>query len=219
MKELLTKNFGWKFLSLVAAFGIWMSVASEPVLTTIISIPVEYKNFPKNLEISSDIVEDVDIEAKGPAGLLRDLTNGHLAAVLDLSSVTSPGERTFTLSNSLLRLPADVTLIRTIPAQVRFRFEHSTTKLVPVMASFSGKLPDSEEVASFEVNPPELRIAGPESRVAAVRMLEADPFDLTGVTGTTSREVEVYASEPQVRILSAPQVTVRVQVAAAHYTP
>ncbi len=215
MRALLTRNLGWKLLSLLAAIGVWMNVASEPELTTIVSVPVEYKNFPSGFEISSDIVESVDVEAHGPAGLLRNLGDGHLAAVLDLSSVRTPGERTFTLAESLERLPRDVTLIRTIPAQVRFRFEHRATRLVPVHISFSGTLPAGEKVVSASADPPELRIAGPESRVMAVKNLEADPFDLTGEKDNASRVVAVYTAEPQVRILNAPRVTVKVRIAEA----
>ncbi len=215
MRALLTRNLGWKLLSLLAAIGVWMNVASEPELTTIVSVPVEYKNFPSGFEISSDIVESVDVEAHGPAGLLRNLGDGHLAAVLDLSSVRTPGERTFTLAESLERLPRDVTLIRTIPAQVRFRFEHRATRLVPVHISFSGTLPAGEKVVSASADPPELRIAGPESRVMAVKNLEADPFDLTGEKDNASRVVAVYTAEPQVGILNAPRVTVKVRIAEA----
>lgn len=213
MRALLTQNLGWKLLSLLAAMGVWMNVASEPELTTIVSVPVEYKNFPKSFEISSDIVESVDVEAHGPAGLLRDLGDGHLAAVLDLSNVRTPGERTFTLAESLQRLPRDVALIRTIPAQIRFRFEPRATRLVPVRISFSGTLPPGEKVVSASAEPPELQIAGPESRVVAVQNLEADPFDLTGENHNASRVVAVYTAEPQVRILNAPRVTVKVQIA------
>lgn len=213
MKTLFTQNLGWKLLSLLAALGVWMNVASEPELTTIVSVPVEYKNFPRGFEISSDIVETVDVEAHGPAGLLRNLGDGHLAAVIDLSSVRTPGERTFTLAESLQRLPRDVTLIRTIPAQVRFEFERRATRLVPVHISFSGTLPPGEKVVCSSAEPPELRIAGPESRVMAVQSLEADPFDLTGEKGAASRVVAVYTAEPQVRILNTPRVTVKVQIA------
>lgn len=216
MRALLTQNLGWKILSLMAAMGIWMNVASEPVLTTIVSVPVEYKNFPRELEISSDIVENIDLEARGPAGLLRNLADGHLAAVIDFSNVHTPGERTFTLNESILRVPPDVTLIRTIPAQVRFRFEHQATRLIAVRVSFSGTLPGGGQVLSWSANPPQLRIAGPESRVAAVQELEADPFDLTGVTGDANRVVAVYVREPQVRIVNAPRVTVRVHIGQPH---
>ena len=213
MRTLLTRNLGWKLFSLLAAIGVWMNVAGEQELTAIISVPVEYKNFPRGFEISSDIVESVDVEAHGPASLLRNLGDGHLAAVVDLSSVRAPGERTFTLAESLQRLPRDVNLIRTIPAQVRFQFERRATRLVPVHVSFSGTLPPGEKVVSAAADPPELRIAGPESRVMAVQSLEADPFDLTGETRDASRVVAVYTAEPQVRILNTPRVTVEVQIA------
>ena len=71
----LTRNLLWKLLALVAAFGVWLNVASEPELATIVSVPVEYNNFPKDLEISSDIVESIDVEARGPAGQLRSLND------------------------------------------------------------------------------------------------------------------------------------------------
>jgi len=45
-----TNNVGWKLLSLAAAFFIWVNIASEPELATILSAPVEYKNYPKDLE-------------------------------------------------------------------------------------------------------------------------------------------------------------------------
>jgi hypothetical protein len=216
LKKFFQRNIGWKLLSLAAAVGMWVDVASEPQLTTIVSVPVEYKNYPRDLEISSDIVESIDLEAHGPAGLLRQLGDGHKAAVIDFAAVRTPGQRTFTLNESELTLPRDVTLIRTIPAQLRFMFEHRATRLTPVSVSFSGQLPAGEKTAGYSVDPPELRIAGPESRVLAVRRLQADPFDLTGVSGNTSRMLAVYVGEPQVRIINAPQVTVRVHIVEQH---
>ncbi|MGA2592327.1 MAG: hypothetical protein ABSH32_20640 [Bryobacteraceae bacterium] len=52
MKKLFTQNVGWKLLSLAAAVLLWIAVASEPELSTFISLPVEYKNLPTDLEIS-----------------------------------------------------------------------------------------------------------------------------------------------------------------------
>jgi hypothetical protein len=42
--------------------------------------------------------------------------------------------------------------------------------------------------------------------------LISDPFDLTTVTGDTQQTLSVYAAEPEVRILTTPQVTVKVRV-------
>lgn len=212
MIRFLTQNLWWKLFALAAAFGIWMNVASEPELATIVSVPVEYKNYPNSLEISSNIVESIDVEARGPSGQLRALEDAHLAAIIDFASVKDPGERTFTVTSAELKLPRGVELVRAIPAQLRFRFEHKMRRAVPVVVEFSGKLPPGYTVAETNVEPPDLTIAGPESQVLSEKRLRADPFDLTGVTGDTERALAVYSPEPEVRILNVPQVTVKIHV-------
>ena len=71
MKKFFTYNAGWKLLSLAAAVLIWISVASEPELATYVSAHVEYKNLSPSVEISSDVVETVYLEVRGPAEALR----------------------------------------------------------------------------------------------------------------------------------------------------
>jgi YbbR domain-containing protein len=212
MIEFVTRNLGWKLLSLAVAFLFWLNIAREPDLATIISVPVEYNNFPAGLEISSKIVESIYVEARGPAGQLRNLQDSRIAAVIDFSTVDAPGERTFTLTSRQLNLPRGITLIRTIPAQLRFTFEKKLTREVSVNVKFSGTLPPGLSVADVEVEPRELSITGPESRVRESKELVSDPFDLTGVTGDAQHTLGVYEAEPEVRILDAPQVTVKIHV-------
>ena len=208
----LTRNLLWKLFSLVAAFGVWLNVASEPELATIVSVPVEYNNFPRDLEISSNIVDSIDVEARGPARQLRSLSDSRIAAIVDFTSVKAPGERTFTLTAAQLKLPRGIELIRATPAQLRFRFEKRITRAVPVKVEFSGKAQAGVSVANVDIEPPDLTITGPESHVLKAKPLEADPFDLTDVDADTSRRLAVFAAEPEVRILDAPQVTVKIRV-------
>jgi YbbR domain-containing protein len=212
MKGFLTRNLGWKLLSLVAAFFVWLSVASEPELATIVSVPVEYRNYPKNLDISSDIASTIRVEARGPARQLRTLADSRVAAVIDFAGVQAPGERTFTLTANELNLPRGIDLMRTVPAQLRFKFENRATKTLPVDVPLSGSLPPGFAVEQEEVEPSQLEIGGPESHVFAGRRLVSDPFDLTGVTVDTERTLSVYASDPELRFLADPRVTVKVRV-------
>jgi YbbR domain-containing protein len=214
--HLLTDNFGWKLLSLVAAFFIWVNVANEPELSTILSAPVEYKNYPKDLEISSGIVESIDVEAHGPAGLLRGLSDSRLAAVIDFAGVRTAGERTFTLTSSEVRLPRGIQLIRIIPGQLRFNFEHRLTRDIEVEVPLTGRLGPGLKLVSETVTPATLAIAGPQSHVEAVDKASSDPVDLAAITATSTRKVSVYIGEPQVRFLNVPQVTVSIQVEKTH---
>jgi len=214
--EFITRNAGWKLFALAASFAIWLNVAREPDLSTIVNVPVEYANAPKDLEISSNIVAAVTVEAAGPAPQMRNLPAANLAAVLDFSGITEPGERTFTLTTKEIRLPRGTQLIRAVPAQLRFRFEKRDTRAVPVEVAYSGALPEGLKLGKVEVMPPMLEIMGPESHVKAARRLVTDPVDLTRVTGTTDATLAVYAAETQVRFSGVPQVTVKIEVQRTH---
>jgi diadenylate cyclase len=208
----LTRNLLWKLLALVAAFGVWLNVANEPDLATIVSVPVEYNHFPKDLEISSDIVETIDLEARGPSGQLRSLHDSRIAAIIDFASVKAPGERTFTVTTAQLKLPRGIELIRTIPAQLRFTFERRATRFVSVDVPFSGKLPAGLSIAGVDIEPRQLQITGPESHVRGSGKLVSDPFDLSSVTGDIAQTLAVYAAETEVRILNKPQVRVKIRL-------
>jgi YbbR domain-containing protein len=210
--KFLTQNLVWKLIALVAAFFIWLNVSNEPELATIVSVPVEYNNFPKDLEISSEIVEAIDVEARGPAGLLRSLHDSRIATIVDFATVKSPGERTFTITTAELILPRGIELIRTIPAQLRFQFERRATRQVPVNVPLSGQMPAGFAVVSMEIQPPQLTIAGPQSHVENSGKLNSDPLDQTNLRGDMELTLSVYAAEPEVRILSNPQVKVKVRV-------
>jgi diadenylate cyclase len=208
----LTRNLLWKLVALVAAFGVWLNVANEPDLATIVSVPVEYNHFPKDLEISSDIVETIDLEARGPSGQLRSLHDSRIAAIIDFASVKAPGERTFTVTTAQLKLPRGIELIRTIPAQLRFTFERRATRFVSVDVPFSGKLPAGLSIAGVDIEPRQLQITGPESHVLGSGKLVSDPFDLSSVTGDIAQTLAVYAAETEVRILNKPQVRVKIRL-------
>ena len=216
MKQLFTHNIGWKLVSLLAAFLVWWSIGNDTDLATILSAPVQFREYPKNLEISSAIVESIDIDARGPAGQLRDLRTARLSAIVDFSSVKEAGERTFTLTSKEVRLPRGVELVRTIPAQLRFTFENRTSRQLKVDVPLVGTVPDGLVVSKIEVFPPALPVTGPESRVSAARNALADPVDLSRVHADTQQQVAVYVVEPQVRFVVKPQVTVKIHVEHRH---
>ncbi|MGI8988454.1 MAG: CdaR family protein [Bryobacteraceae bacterium] len=211
--KLLTANLGWKLLSLALAVAIWLGVASEPEMSTIVSVPVEYKDSPADLDISSRIVDSVNLETRGPSGRLAEIRASKLAVILDFSKVLYPGERTFTIGHANTNLPRGVRLVRAIPAQLRFDFEHRATRSVPVLIRFSGKLPSGLRLGDVRAVPDTLRIVGPETRVNRVTSVATDPVYLGSVTKDGDFRVSAFVDEPQVRFFDSPEVTLKFHVA------
>jgi YbbR domain-containing protein len=215
MKTLFTHNIGWKLLSLAAAALIWISVASEPELATFVSAHVEYKNLSPGVEISSDVVETVYLEVRGPSEALRlpELPRGS-AVILDMAGI-EPGQHTFTIDSGDVRLPRGVQLVRANPAQIRIVFEPSATRTVPVDVSFADGLPPDLQVAETTAQPSALAITGPASRVARVASVHTDPLTLKPQAGTVRYRLAAYVDDSKVRFQDSPQVTVIVTVKAA----
>jgi YbbR domain-containing protein len=211
--ELVTQNPGWKLLSLGIAVVLWALVASEPELSTFATVGVEYKNLPENLEISSDLVSSVRLELSGPSGSLRGLGDGSMQpeVVLDMTGVEA-GERTFEIGDGNVKLPRGVRMVAARPPAVRFRFERSDTRTVPIKPRFANDQSNSYAVTQVSASPSKVEIAGPASRVAKVSTALTDEIDVPSRAGTFEYRVSAYLEDPQVRFVDVPQVTVTVTV-------
>jgi YbbR domain-containing protein len=212
MIRLLTKNLGWKLLSLAIAVLLWIALAREPELATDISVPIEFKNIPDDLDISSGAPERVHVEVRGPSGrLTRDYLSG-LVVVLDLSDVRS-GERTLTVRSQNLNLPAGVEFYRAVPSQITLRLDRLQASAVKVVPRYSKAPPAGYRLKSYQVDPAKVRIRGPQDHVAQIDQVMTDPIDLSGVVGRSEFRVHVNVGDPQVRLESPAVVTVRVELA------
>lgn len=212
LKALVTHNFGLKVLALFAAFGLWFNLASEPEMATVVSVPVDYTNFPPGLVISSKIVDSVAVEARGSVSRLREMQESHVAAIVNFASVHAPGERTFTLGAAEIRPPRGVTLIRVTPEQLRFDFERLATGKALVDVIYSGALPSGMRIADATVTPPSLAITGPEGHVVELRKVPTDPFDLSRAATDPEQELSVWVGDSEIHFSDVPRVKVKVRL-------
>ena len=63
------------------------------------------------------------------------------------------------------------------------------------------------------MDPLELAVAGPESKVRQLSALRTDPVDLNGISEDKNVRVTAYLPNSQLRFNESPEVTVRVLVA------
>lgn len=212
MIRIVTENWHYKLFAVALATVFWFLIVDESELATTISAPVEYKNIPRDLEMTSDIEERVRLELRGPAGKLRPDLIDNTIVVIDLDEVKRSGEHTFTIRQSNTNLAPGVSLERAIPARIRLQFERRISRTVPVSVRIGTNPRDGYEIASITAEPPQIAITGAESRVRTVDSVETDPVDLADVQDAAQFDVETYASEPQVRIDGSAKVKVKVRV-------
>jgi len=199
VKRLFTENVGWKLLALGLSFVLWVILGHDQEIAASVSAQVRYKDLTDGLEISSGVPETVTLELRGPSQRLQHDNLAAVSVVLDFARVREPGERTFDITASNTNLPLGVTFSRAIPSQIRLQFERRVTREIAIEARYSGALPPGYRLERAEFQPPNLRVSGPESRVALVTTVQTDPIDLTGVVGERGGQVHVFVGDPQVQ--------------------
>ncbi len=208
----LTRNIGWKLLSLAGALVIWAGVARDPELVSFVTVPVQYQHTPGDLEINSDVIEHAYLELQGTSSLLDRFRQSRPAVTLDFSHVDNPGERTFDIDEDSVNLPHGLKLIRAIPSQLRFDFDKQVGRDVKVEVRFSGKPQPGYHLAHYDVTPSTLKVLGPESRVKHIETARTDPVDLSTVVASSEFRVNTFVDDPHVRFQGSPRVVVKVVV-------
>lgn len=206
MRRLLLHNLGWKIMSLLIAVVLWILTAREPELATSLSVPIQLKNIPNALDISSEMPDRVRLEVRGLSSRLTRDNVVEAAVVLDLATVTRPGDRTFTFQDRNVKLPRGVQFFKAVPSQITIHFERLMHKTVPIRTSFAAKPPDGWVVAGSSLDPPAVSIAGPESHVQPIEFITTDPIDLSSTTGKAEMRVHLNVGDPHVRLDPITQV-------------
>ncbi len=209
MIQLLTRNLGWKLLSLVIAVVLWIAVSREPEVATSLSVPVDFKNMRDDLDIEGNLPDRVRLEVRGPSGRVTRDNLSAVAVVLDLSDA-SAGERTYSIRGRNLNLPSGVAFYRAVPSQLTLRFDQLVFQdeaIVPVYVN----TPGGYRVANQQFTPATVRIRGSRDRVQAIHQIRTDPMDLSDAAGGKIIHTHLNVGDPQVRIVDAPtDITVQV---------
>jgi YbbR domain-containing protein len=212
LRHTLASAAGLKVAAVVGATILWMSLAVRPLSDASFEAHVQYVNVPENLELNPDQAEHVTVILRGTQPLLQDLRERGVGIQVDFSEVYGPGEKTLNVEEMNLGLPAGVHLVKAVPSQLRFTLETQARREVAVHPQFVGSYEKEYALAFVGVDPQQLVVVGPESRVALLDVVSTDPIDLSEVVGGRSFRVTAYLPDPYVRFERDPTVSVEVQM-------
>jgi len=209
LRKYVLNNLSFKLVSLAVAILLWWVVGRDAAIEVPLTVPLEFQHAPANLEITSDYPFQAQVTLQGPAHLLQQMRPSQVHALLDLEGAV-PGERTFDLSASQVRVPRNVRVVQVVPSQFHINFDRRATRTVPVQARVIGTLLSGYEVKPPTVVPAQVTINGPERRINTISTAMTDPVDATGVVGAATFPTHAYVADPLVRVESPGPIYVTV---------
>ena len=212
LRQVLTRNFALKLLSLFIAFSLWFFVNfGERDSEESLKVPLELRNIPAHLMITSPRVDFIDLRVSGPRALLGRIDRNRLSFGLDLNGVR-PGPAVFRIDVGSLNLPRGVQALRINPSQVTLEMERVGHKAVPVRLRLNGKPPPDLQVGDTKVSPETVQLTGPASDVRDIAAVNTEPLDVSAATaGTIERELRLESSGDYISF-SANRVAAQVRI-------
>jgi YbbR domain-containing protein len=211
MRDFFCHNLGLKFISLALAIGLWQVVRHDPVGEIALDVPIEFRNLPENMEISTENIPRAEIRLRGPERLLRNLSRADVHANVDVRGLR-PGERTFDLNGAQINRPRGLEIVQVVPSQFRLEFDFRANKKVAVRPRVMGNFAPGYRMGEIRVEPSEVLITGPRKRVEAIEAAITDPIDASGTTVQATFVRHAYVSDPLVQVSDTNPVRVTVMM-------
>jgi YbbR domain-containing protein len=211
----LLDNLALKTASLGLAMVLWFVIAGEKSSEMGVSVPVELQNVPKDLELTGDSVNAVEVRLRASPGVIQRLGPGEISAQLDLAGVAE-GERIVHLTPDAIRVPFGVKVVKISPSIITLSFERTLQKVVPIRPRLVGRPAPGHEVAELLAEPPEVRIAGPKSRVQEVESAFTEPISVEGAETSVAEHVNIGVEDTLLRIQGSPRARVTARIREVH---
>ncbi len=202
-------NWPYKVLAILLAVIMWYFVVGEERAEVGLTVPLELINIPRDLIVVNNVVHGIDIRVNGPRSLVRSLAAESLSKRLDLSN-TKAGTVSFSITSEGIPLPRGVKITRITPTQVIVVLQKLMTQKITVKPRIVGKPAPGYEIASVQVNNPQVEIAGPEEVVKNIESLYTKPIEIQGLK--TDLKQRTYLDFRNLQIYLVKEIPLEVQV-------
>ena len=211
--KLPTSQIFFVVVSITLSFLLWMWVGAQERSEIAVSVPLEYRNLPRGLEILPDknFISAVNVWVKGTSTTVNNLRPTEISAWVDLSKTRS-GLRNFEMGPDEVRVPYGFSVLRINPSRISLRIEEVVTRKIPVTPRFEGEPPLGYKLTETKVTPSEVEIRGPQSAVASVRQAFTDSIDISTIHGPYTETTNVGVENSSVRIADTKMVRVDMNI-------
>jgi YbbR domain-containing protein len=205
------RHLGLKFLSVTVALGLWFTVAGEPTVERSLRIPLELRNRPERLELVEGPPGTVEVRVRGTSGLLSQLSQGDVVAMIDLS-LAKAGHRFFHLTRTQVRVPSGIEVVDVTPGTISLRFEPLQSRKVPVVPLIEGDPAPGYVAGKVTVDPTMAEVAGPESALQRLKEASTEPVSVSGARAMVREAVTIGVPDTSLRLTEPVNATVTVQI-------
>jgi YbbR domain-containing protein len=212
-RQIIVENFHIKIICFVLALVMYFTINYFQQSEKTFSCNLQVTGLRHYLVLSNDVPEQVKVTVRDKPAVLDQITETDFNLRLDLSNVDRPIE-------SRVKLEWDVpnamrTFFSTVKVEeqkVDIIVQKVAEKSVPVRINKIGDVAFGYMVKRTTIDPPLVRISGPEGIVEETTFIETETIDIEGEIESFRRFVNLYTPSPMIRIIGASKCEVYFEI-------
>ncbi len=207
---IIRRDYLRKLIAVCFALLVWWKISMQIGVEEIIrNVPVNIVTSEQTVNLD-DSVRYVDITVRGRSQKrLNQLSPSDFKIQLEIGdnaySPTKPVAFKVIRTASISK-PFGINITKTNPETLVLRFDRMATKEVPVIARFTGMTSEDYACGEVKLVPDKVTISGPESVMAAITRVQAEPIFLDRRT-TEDFDYIVKITEPHGKVSVVPPKT------------
>lgn len=204
---------GYAAACIIVGLVWWLYLGPQDAVTSV-TAQLEFQNIPAGLTIERISAESVDLQIAGRQLLLDSLGPDRIRVAVDLAGRGEGEDQEVRIGNEDVRLPPGLTVTEITPQRVFLDLVRRGQAELRVIANTVGEPPAGVSVSRIELEPPRVRVIGPEqvlrardafATTAAIDLSKLDPRQ---PTWTTTAHVRLYPASIQLEEGERSQVRV-----------
>ena len=214
--QFLSESFVLKFLAVILAVGLWISVSGEPVIERDLEVPLGFENVPNTLQVAGDPPDSVQVRVRGAVSILNGLAPGDIVAVLDLENERSGDRRLFDMFAGRVQVPFGVELMQVVPATIAVALDQTgLPRSVTVVPDITGQPAEGFVVGRISTVPAMVNVVGPRNLLVGLSEALTEPVSVEGAYERVQSIVTVGVADPVLRLQTPSSAEVTVDIVQA----
>ncbi|PID60048.1 hypothetical protein CSB45_00740 [candidate division KSB3 bacterium] len=183
------KDLHLKLIAFVLAVFIWGLVVGGKKSEVRLTVPLELRNLPTDLEIIESLRE-VEVTIRGFSSSVKHVTPSDFDVHIDLKNVIK-GWNTFTISPEGIAGPVGSTVTQVSPSRVDVLLDTTVLKALPVEVILRGDAADGYVLGGVTSVPNTVKVTGPQSLLMKLTNVETETVALNSSTEPLSKKVRL----------------------------
>jgi len=188
LRAAFTENIGFKLLSVIFAFGMWVWVQGEQVVEQKAQVIVDWV-LPDELAVLGELPRSLALTVSGTQVFVRHVRRAELRMTVDLTDASLGAQHVQFQDRTIQNLPQNVRVVGLSPTLVDFELDEKIRKRVKVSPITISAPASGYQLVEIALQPDTVELEGPLSLVAGITEVPTSVVDIGGLREDLRQEV------------------------------